>query len=711
MSPIFAPPTSPEALRWTLDAASGACLRSMWPQIGPLVEDIMLAALRTAENQAAVQDLRAAERARWDTILNSGATQNYGAQNYGAQTLRVAILRQTLGIPTLQRGRDNLVLLEQALLELQRQHPRRPDRAMEELGVLLRTLTQEADHLAQAAELAEEESGAALELRDFADDFERELNEAVDYVRHNAATMEGAADEVLGASNKVRTEGDHVTQASEVTSMNARLIALAAEQLTLSFSDIMQQVANATQTATTASARSQTAREFAVTLSDMSDRIGAVVKLIERIAKETRLLALNATIEAARAGDAGRGFAVVATEVKTLADQTNTATGNIRAQIEGMQGSIRQTVEAIGDVAGQVEAVSSVIVTISEAVTMQDITTRDIAFNANEMAESMESVHARISGVAQAAERATHQASELWENANGLVRQIYGIKRRVTATLRGTHFANRRHDERIAVDVPCVCEVDKLVFKDSRLDNIGLHGAQIREKQLASADGYPIRLDVQGIGCITGTIVSTTDRDIVHVHFDTLPDNINARLVQAVEQWRQQDRALVERVQQAARTIGQLFETALARQEITQVDLFDPTYTPIPATSPQQFMAKFTKLCDHLLPDIQEPLLKADPRVVFAAAVDRNGYLPTHNRQYSEPQRPGDPEWNAAHCRNRRVFDDSTGLTAARNRMPYLVQTYRRDMGGGQTVSMRDISAPILVQNKHWGGFRMGCRA
>ena len=90
----------------------------------------------------------------------------------------------------------------------------------------------------------------------------------------------------------------------------------------------------------------------------------------------------------------------------------------------------------------------------------------------------------------------------------------------------------------------------------------------------------------------------------------------------------------------------------------------------------------------------------------FCAAVDRNAYLSVHNKVYSQPQRPGDVTWNTAHCRNRRIFDDRAGLSAARNVRPYLIQNYPRDMGGGVIVVMREIDVPIRVFGKHWGGFR-----
>jgi methyl-accepting chemotaxis protein len=118
-----------------------------------------------------------------------------------------------------------------------------------------------------------------------------------------------------------------------------------------------------------------------------------------------------------------------------------------------------------------------------------------------------------------------------------------------------------------------------------------------------------------------------------------------------------------------------------------------------------------TCLPRELLPSIQEPLLELDPRMVFAAAVDRRAYLPTHNRKYSHPQRRNDPVWNVAHCRNRRIFDDRAGLAAARNTRPFLIQSYMRDMGGERMVRLKEIDAPILVHGRHWGGMRLAYSA
>ena len=169
------------------------------------------------------------------------------------------------------------------------------------------------------------------------------------------------------------------------------------------------------------------------------------------------------------------------------------------------------------------------------------------------------------------------------------------------------------------------------------------------------------------------------------------------------------DTLFITTAREMAARIAQLFEAAVGRGEIGLGDLFDDDYKPIAHTNPPQVTTRFTSFTDRVLPPLQEPLLDLKG-IVFCAAVDRNGYLPTHNLKFSKPQ-GADPVWNAAHCRNRRIFNDRTGLAAGRNTKPYLLQIYRRDMGGGRFALMRDASAPILVQGRHWGGFRIGYQA
>jgi methyl-accepting chemotaxis protein len=168
-----------------------------------------------------------------------------------------------------------------------------------------------------------------------------------------------------------------------------------------------------------------------------------------------------------------------------------------------------------------------------------------------------------------------------------------------------------------------------------------------------------------------------------------------------------EDTPYIRAAQQAAAEISQRLEEALASGAATLAQLFDEDYRPLPGTNPAQHTTKFIELADRLFPPVQEPLLELSNKVVYCIAVDRNGYVATHNRKYCQPQRAGDVVWNTANSRWRRIFNDRTGLASARNQRPFLLQTYRRDMGGGKFIVMKEAAAPIVVGGRHWGGLRL----
>jgi methyl-accepting chemotaxis protein len=170
------------------------------------------------------------------------------------------------------------------------------------------------------------------------------------------------------------------------------------------------------------------------------------------------------------------------------------------------------------------------------------------------------------------------------------------------------------------------------------------------------------------------------------------------------------DTPYIHAAQTAAARISALLEGALAAGEISPAALFDERYQAIDGSAPAQHLTRFVDLAERLFPGVQEEVLQFSDKVVFCIAADRNGYIACHNRVYNQRQRPGELVWNTAHCRNRRIFDDRTGLASARSQRPFLLQTYRRDMGGGNFVVMKEAAAPIVVDGRHWGGLRLAFR-
>lgn len=151
-----------------------------------------------------------------------------------------------------------------------------------------------------------------------------------------------------------------------------------------------------------------------------------------------------------------------------------------------------------------------------------------------------------------------------------------------------------------------------------------------------------------------------------------------------------------------AKVMEQILEELVNSGRLKLEDLFDTNYIPIPNTDPQKYHTKYDAYLDKAILEIEDEYLK-DDQVVFAVLVDKNGYLPTHNSKYTNPL-TGDKEKDKVGNRTKRLFNDPVGLAAARNEKDLLKQVYARDTG----EKMWDISAPVFVQGKHWGGFRIG---
>ncbi|MBB4131121.1 methyl-accepting chemotaxis protein [Xanthomonas sp. 3075] len=149
--------------------------------------------------------------------------------------------------------------------------------------------------------------------------------------------------------------------------------------------------------------------------------------------------------------------------------------------------------------------------------------------------------------------------------------------------------------------------------------------------------------------------------------------------------------------------IGAALAQAIARGQIDEASLFARTYTQIPGVEPPKFSTDFDALCDQVLPALQEPLLEAHPWIVFAICANPDGYVPTHNLRFTQPL-TGDAKRDLVGNRTKRRFTDRVGRSVGAHTDPYRLQVYRRDTG----QIMFDLSAPIFVGRKHWGGLRVG---
>jgi methyl-accepting chemotaxis protein len=534
---------------------------------------------------------------------------------------------------------------------------------------------------------------------------ELELGAMIRQLERAAGSVAGGAEATAATLSTIRRRTDALTGRTSAAQNTATSFSQAADKFTLSAQGIGAQVRDAGKLADQASAAAREASLNVDRLRDSSAAIGNVVNLIAQIAKQTTLLALNSTIEAARAGTAGRGFAVVASEVKALAVQTQNATEEITKKIEALRKDAAGSVDAVHRISQAIEAIRPVFENVNGAVAEQNETTSEISDNAASASHFIVSVGDSAAEIDSATKEAEAHGESVAKAGNAVTMFAQKLKSRCAVLLRQSEREDQRKHERL----PCHLKIEIQAARGgvaAEVYEISMEGVLIVGPDAARLPlNQVLEAVLESIGACR---IRTGERSKAGTwaRFEA-PD---AALTEKIEDrlWAIHDEntEFVTRAMEAGTALTALFEQAVASGAISIDDMFDEDYVEIPGSNPPQHRTRILSWADRALPPFQEAFLARDPRMVFGVMIDRNGYLPVHNKIYSHPQRPGDVAWNTANSRNRRIFNDAAGLAAGRNLRSYLIQSYARDMGNGKTIMMREIDVPIRVNGRHWGGFR-----
>ena len=279
----------------------------------------------------------------------------------------------------------------------------------------------EAERLTkEQVDLQDEREKRAAAIEKLTVSFDQSVSGVLNILAQAIEELETASMAMSEMAEQTADQSGRAVEETENAGSGVQSVAAAAEQLSASISEIRGQVARCTDAAQLASDEANQANETIIGLADSSDKIGAVVNLINEIASQTNLLALNATIEAARAGEAGKGFAVVANEVKLLASQTGKATEDIKSQIGAVQSAANHAVEAIGHIANRISQVREIAVTISSAVEEQSSATMRISDNMLNVSQATVKVKDSIDTV-------THSANTTGETSANVLHQTKAL--------------------------------------------------------------------------------------------------------------------------------------------------------------------------------------------------------------------------------------------------------------------------------------------
>ena len=262
-------------------------------------------------------------------------------------------------------------------------------------------------------------------------DFENSTKAVVSKLSSEATELHKASGAMSTTAQRTSERSDSSNGAANQATQNVQNVASAAEELAASITEINRRIEESSAQAASAAKEAEQTDRLVRSLDEAAQKVSGVVELINDIASQTNLLALNATIEAARAGDAGKGFAVVANEVKTLANQTAKATGDITHQINAMQTATQQAVQAVATIGKMANQVSEISSSIAVAVDQQRLATQEIAKNIQQAAASTSEVTSNIHDVSAGAIETKAAATQVLGVAQGFVEQSDFLQREV----------------------------------------------------------------------------------------------------------------------------------------------------------------------------------------------------------------------------------------------------------------------------------------
>ena len=429
-------------------------------------------------------------------------------------------------------------------------------------------------------------------------------------------------------------------------------------------------------------------QEVASRVSHQSERLGHLQRTAQTMVAANHDIAVaSEAVQSATSAAVG--------EITQSRGVVENAVRHIGELIDSVE-RIESRLGAVGSALSQVAKVSVAIETIAKQTNLLALNATIEAARAGNAGRGFAVVASEVKSLAEATRQATQQIGDTLRGLDGQIKSLLGESGEASSRAKNAGSGAQQIEGIIArvqdgftnvgreIDAVARAATSNLAHCDMVIEELaelaqGVDRSSVELKQADSRITKLLDLSEGLIALIAESGVETSDAPLIRTAVET------------------------------AKAISAAFESAIERGEIQLGQLMDETYREVPGTNPAQYLTDYVTFTDRILPPIQDPVQKSDPRIVFSVAWAKGGYLPTHNPNYRLPQGP-DPVWNNANCRNRRLFNDRAVKKVAANTKPFLLQTYRRDMGGGNFVLMKDVSSPIVVKGRHWGAFRIGFR-
>lgn len=274
----------------------------------------------------------------------------------------------------------------------------------------------------------------------------KQISEAVGHIEIGITEQSSNAESCMKKMNEL-------SNIIEIVSDNTESIKVVSNKTQLILSNGMDSMTslseNVKQTTTVTNIAINNIKE----LHEESNKINSFTKIINNIADQTNLLALNASIEAARAGSAGRGFSIVAEEIRKLAEESMSASGNIQTVVmnihnkindttvtiqkageivKSQEKSLNNTVEAFTEIKNKMDGLSENIVIIAENV-LQMTSAKEVTVDAIEhISVVLEETAIATTEVLTSVSDQVHAVEEFNEEVSSLQKESLELKESVS---------------------------------------------------------------------------------------------------------------------------------------------------------------------------------------------------------------------------------------------------------------------------------------
>ncbi len=435
-----------------------------------------------------------------------------------------------------------------------------------------------------------------------------------------------------------------------------------------------------------------------------SDAAGYVAGVSDRITTQIHALADLEGVTSALEADQ-RAVAVSTSEARRLSDQARDTLHREASEIVasvGAFGELTQLITRLGtrmtDFASameQVQRASATIDGIARKTNLLALNATIEAQRAGDAGRTFAVVAAEVKKLAFETRQATDEIARTMESfskeAGSVIGEIDDGVRKSVSAQKGVSQISQT-----------VGEVAEIV---ARVDQI-THGIE-RSTEVTTGSVARVRDTLT----LFGTQARQDGAQLVNAHdrmsrLETMSNDMLDKLAHSGV--RLDDSGFVDLSTAGMREVKALIEKAIEAGDIAADDVFDTNYVPIPGTDPIQHATRFNDFADrHIQPILDRVAASDTGRILGTAAVDVNGYLPTHMSSKSQPQRPGQSAWNAENCRNRRNFMDDATRRAIAFDGDFMLVTYRQDLGEGRYRAVKSVFVPLTVAGRRWGNFEM----